>query len=482
MPKVATPGTSAPTRRGHEVVGVVWPGRAAFPDFTDGAVRDWWASQYRSLLERGIAGIWHDMNEPATIAFMGDPTLPAATRHRFDGVGGDHGEAHNVYGLLMNRAGWDGQRVVHPGRRPFIVSRSGWAGSQRYAWNWTADVESSWEGLRQQVATLLGLGLSGIPFSGSDVGGFSGVVPDDELYLRWLQLAAFVPFCRTHGVVGSPPREPWHFGQPARDAVASWIRFRYRLLPYLYTLAHEAAGSGAPLMRPLWWPSSGTADSPPRAARSDDDAFLLGDALLVAPMTRAGARARSVVLPAGDWADLWSGTAVVEGDGAEAARIRAPLDRIPVLVRRGAVVALDDGWADPGAHCRVDGDASAPAPSRRAGPVDLDHRPRLLSFHCWPGPDGSAAGVCVDDAGDGDGPLRRDEIRVVGALAGGEAVVTWRRSGDFPPPERARVVLHGMKADRATADGAGAEVVVHGPIVETGPFEELRLSGLSRAP
>lgn len=145
------------------------------------------------------------MNEPATIGFLADPTLPTSTRHALDGLGGDHGDAHNVYGLLMNQAGFDGLRAVHPERRPFIVSRSGWAGTQRYAWNWTADVESTWEGMRQQVATLLGLGLSGVPFSGFDIGGFSGVVPDAELYLRWLQMAVFVPFCRTHGVVGSPP-------------------------------------------------------------------------------------------------------------------------------------------------------------------------------------------------------------------------------------------------------------------------------------
>jgi alpha-glucosidase len=463
---------------GREVVGVVWPGRAAFPDFTDPAARRWWASKYRTLLERGVAGIWHDMNEPATIAFMGDPTLPASTRHRFDGMGGDHGEGHNVYGLLMNRAGWDAQRGVHPGRRPFIVSRSGWAGTQRYAWNWTADVESSWEGLRQQVATLVGLGLSGVPFSGSDIGGFSGVVPDDELYLRWLEFAVFVPFCRTHGVVGSPPREPWHFAPPVAEAVGAWIRFRYRLLPYLYTLAHEAAATGAPPMRPRWWPAGESG----RAATSDydddnddDDTFLLGDALLVAPVTRAGARSRSLSVPAGSWRELWTGDVVAGAD------LRAPLDVLPVLVRQGTIVPLDDGWADAAGPCRLPGDAVRSGDDALgAARVEMDHRPRLLAFHCWPRPDGTAAGMCLDDAGDGDGPIRRDELRVEGATVDGETVVTWRRSGGYPPPERVRVVVHGLVASRALADGT--EVEVRGSAVDCAPFDELRLLGLSPAP
>jgi len=466
---------------GREVVGVVWPGRAAFPDFTDPAGRRWWASKYRTLLERGVAGIWHDMNEPATIAFMGDPTLPTGTRHRFEGMGGDHGEGHNVYGLMMNRAGYEGQRAARPERRPFIVSRSGWAGTQRYAWNWTADVESSWDGLRQQVATLVGLGLSGVPFSGSDIGGFSGVVPDDELYLRWLQLGVFVPFCRTHGVVGSPPREPWHFAPPVAEAVGAWIRFRYRLLPYLYTLAHEAAATGAPLMRPLWWPSARR-----RTVDSDDDTFLLGDSLLVAPVTRPGATTRTVTLPAGDWVDPWSGADAGSGSGG-VVTLRAPVDLLPLLVRRGSVVPLDDGWSGPSGACRLADDPTAgasPRPGPRAAPdarepVGMDHAPRLLAFHCWPRPDGSAAGACVDDAGDGDGPARHDSLVLMRA-AGGEARLTWRRDGPYAAPERVRVVVHGVAAERAVVDGVDVEV--RGGTVECGPFEDLRLLGATPVP
>ena len=295
---------------GRLTEGVVWPGRSVYPDFTNPATREWWSEQYAALTGRGVAGIWHDMNEPTSIALLGDPTLPSSTRHDFDGRGGDHVEGHNLYGLLMNRAGFEGLRRARPDRRPFVVSRSGWAGMARWAWNWTGDAASTWSAMRQQIATVVGLGLSGVPYSGSDIGGFSGV-PDDELYLRWLQMSVFMPYCRTHSVLGVPAREPWCFAGPTGALVEAWIRFRYRLLPYLYTLAHQATETGAPLVRPLSWPAAApaalaTGSGPVAPAEADaDDAFLLGDALLVAPVCTAGSRQRTVPLPPGSWSSLW---------------------------------------------------------------------------------------------------------------------------------------------------------------------------------
>jgi alpha-glucosidase len=465
---------------GHVVVGVVWPGRSAFPDFTDPGTRSWWAGKYRVLTDAGVAGIWHDMNEPASISFGGDPTLPRSTRHSFDGRGGDHAEGHNLYGLLMNRAGHEGLREARSDRRPFIVSRSGWAGMQRFAWNWTGDVSSTWESMRQQMATVVGLGLSGVPFSGSDIGGFSGS-PDDELYVRWMQMSVFMPYCRTHSVRGVPPREPWCFREPTRRLVAGWIRFRYRLLPYLYTLAHQSAASGAPLMRPLWWPAS----APGEADLSNldvDDAFLLGDSLLVAPVTEPGARRRTVSLPPGNWMSMWEDDCVEADpagiDSAEdgtTAWLDAPLERVPVLARAGSVVPLDDGWADPAGPCRLDGD-----PEGAGSPgLALDHAPLLPAWHCWADEEGAAEGVGIDDAGDGDGPVRHDTLRVEGARPGGTARWTWERTGDFGPPAAVRVVLHGLVAQRAVADGV--EVPVSGGVVECAPFAELTMEGLRAA-
>jgi alpha-glucosidase len=474
--------------RGHLVEGVVWPGRSVYPDFTDPGTRAWWSGLYPRLTEQGVAGIWHDMNEPTSISLLGDPTLPVSTRHHFDGRGGDHGEAHNLYGLLMNRAGHEGLRAALPGRRPFVVSRSGWAGMQRFAWTWTGDAASTWEAMRQQIATVVGLGLSGVPFAGSDTGGFSGV-PDDELYLRWLQMSVFSPFCRTHSVRGVPPREPWCFAPATRTVVGAWIRFRYRLLPYLYTLAHVAAESGAPPVRPLWWPVHGAPAAAGAAAGPDDadDAFLLGGSLVVAPVTSPGARQRTVPVPDGRWTSLWGDDVVDRRTGWAGVReaparrapvlCAAPLERPPVLVRTGAVVALDDGWAEPDGPCALAGDSRAgpsPPPVLRA-----DHAPVHLAFHCWADDDGAAEGGCVDDAGDGDGPVRRDRVVVEDARPGGTARVRWERSGDFAPPDSVRVVLHGLVAERAAVDGVACDQ--SGGAITCPPFSELTLEGLAPA-
>jgi alpha-glucosidase len=479
---------------GRTTEGVVWPGRVAFPDFTDPETRRWWAGHYRLLTDAGVAGIWHDMNEPASISLLGDPSLPLSTRHDFDGRGGDHAEGHNLYGLLMNKAGHEGLTAARPDRRPFIVSRSGWAGMQRWAWNWTGDVASTWESMRQQVATVIGLGLSGVPYSGPDIGGFSGV-PDDELYMRWLQMSVLLPYCRTHSVLGAPAREPWRFDEPTRSVIVAWLRFRYRLLPYLYTLAHMASSTGAPLVRPLWWPApdegaggtsghhDGTGSVADREPGADvDDAFLLGDALLVAPITAPGAVERHVTLPRGHWHSLWTGDES-GGAGDSVVRVDGPSGRTPVLVRAGSIVPLDDGWSRRSDPCEVDADSDLDArsgadlgPGEPTTTLRLDHAPTRLTFHCWPTDGGDAEGICIDDAGDGHGPQRRDALRVRGAVAGEAATVSWDSGGGFPPPDVVRVVIHGLKAESATADGI--PVVMNGSSVECGPFSELRLEGV----
>lgn len=186
--------------RGQEVRGEVWPGECAYPDFTDPAVRAWWGGLYEERLAQGFAGFWHDMNEPVAFAAFGDATLPRSARHVLEGAGGDHRAAHNVYALGMARAGWEGLVRLRPDERPFLFSRSGWAGMQRYGGTWSGDVESSWDGMRASLALVLGLGLCGVPYSGPDVGGFGGS-PSPELFLRWFQLGSYLPLFRTHAAI-----------------------------------------------------------------------------------------------------------------------------------------------------------------------------------------------------------------------------------------------------------------------------------------
>ncbi|MFD9307576.1 glycoside hydrolase family 31 protein [Streptomyces sp. NPDC060048] len=316
---------------GREVRGEVWPGECAYPDFTDPAAREWWGGLYAERLAQGFAGVWHDMNEPVSFAPFGDRTLPRSARHVLDGAGGDHREAHNVYALGMARAGWEGLVRLRPDERPFLFSRSGWAGMQRYGGTWSGDVESSWGGLRASLALVLGLGLCGVPYSGPDVGGFWGS-PSPELYLRWLQLGAYLPLFRTHSAIWAGRREPWEFGPDATAAARAVLAERERLRPYFVTLAHLARRTGAPYVRPLWW---GAPED--RALRDCEDAFLLGDALLVAPVLECGADRRAVRLPRGRWYDTVTGEAY-EGPGQ--VLLDAPADRIPVLARAGSLLPV----------------------------------------------------------------------------------------------------------------------------------------------
>ncbi|MFC4031554.1 glycoside hydrolase family 31 protein [Streptomyces polygonati] len=339
---------------GGQVRGVVWPGETVFPDFTDPRARAWWGGLYAERLAQGFAGVWHDMNEPVSFAAFGDATLPRSARHALEGRGGDHREAHNVYALTMARAGYEGLLRLQPEQRPFLFSRSGWAGMQRYGGSWSGDVATGWEGLRASLALVLGLGLCGVPYSGPDVGGFTGT-PSPELYLRWFQLGAYLPFFRTHSAIGAGRREPWEFGEEVLAHARAALAERVRLLPYLETLSHIARGTGAPYVRPLWWSSPGD-----RALRECGDAFLLGDALLVAPVLEPGVVSRTVRLPRGRWYDTVTGAAY---GGRGQVVLDASPGRIPVLAKAGSVLPVA------GADGAVELEAWAPRQGRTGSGV-----------------------------------------------------------------------------------------------------------------
>ncbi len=397
---------------GKPLLGVVWPGWVHFPDFTDPTARAWWGGQYPELLDAGIAGVWHDMNEPTAFAAWGDKTLPLATRHALDGQGGDHVSGHNLYGLLMNRAGFEALREHQPEHRPWLLSRAGFAGSQRYAWNWTGDIETSWGALEQSIATMLGVCMSGFAFTGSDVGGFSGD-PDPELYLRWFQFGAFSPFFRTHSAIGNPPREPWNFEPAILDAARDILEMRYRLIPYLYTLAWFASQRGAPLMRPMFWYNP---QNP--ALWGIADQYFLGPDLLVAPVLDEGLRQREVHLPEGLWYDLWTGE---PSSGPGVRTIPADLSRIPVLVRGGAILPFE----------RSD---------------------NTLELHLYLPEQGELQGVLYSDIGDGHGPFRLD--RFAGYRQANNLQLTRTGEGEFAWPYNSlRLVLHGAKIGTLRMDG-----------------------------
>jgi alpha-glucosidase len=311
----------------------VWPGDSAFPDFTDPKTRAWWGPLYKSLIHEGIAGFWNDMNEPAAFAITGDRTLPSIVTHALEGQGGNHREAHNLYGMLMARASREGLEALRPEKRPVVFTRAGWAGVQRYATSWTGDNESTWESLALTIPMVIGLGLSGIGFTGPDIGGFIGT-PTGELFTRWIQMGAFIPFFRAHTCRGYPDQEPWSYGEPYLSIVRRFIELRYELLPYLYTAVWQMCTRGWPVVRPLAW---GDADDP--ALWDIEDAFLCGDALLVAPVLAAGAGRRKVALPGGVWYDFWTNQAFT---GGQTIAQHTPLETLPLLVREGQILTLGE--------------------------------------------------------------------------------------------------------------------------------------------
>jgi alpha-glucosidase len=288
-------------------------------DFSNPAARRWWWEAHRELAALGVGGWWLDGGEGP----------PARSRL----YGGDGTRLHNLYDRLRQQAFADGEAADRPDRRVFMLCRSGAAGMQRLgAACWSGDINNDFATLEAQIPLGLNTGLSGVPYWGTDVGGFFHAVPETgELYARWFQFGAFCPVFRSHGWVWRE-HVPWAHGPEVEAICRRYAELRYRLLPYTYTLAWQARALGLPLMRPLVlnYPDD------PRVWQLGHE-FLWGDDLLVAPVTREGASAWPVYLPAGGWYDFWTG-ARHEGPGG--VTLEAPLERLPLLVRAGAIVPM----------------------------------------------------------------------------------------------------------------------------------------------
>ena len=309
-------------------IGQVWPGAAAFPDFTKPATRDWWAQQLvPQETQNGIDALWIDMNEPSDFNDKG--TVPDTLAVDGAGQPATMAAAHNVYALRMAQATRAGLEAAHPDQRAFVLTRSGYAGIQRYAAAWTGDAPSTLAALQGTLPMLLGLGLSGEPWVGSDVGGYSGQ-KDPALFARWWTLGAISPFFRGHAEKSAPNQEPWQWGTEVRDLARDLLGQRYRLLPYLESLADAAHATGAPVLRPLFWefPSE-------IATELIDDEALLGPFLLYAPHTQPDVKTRAVVFPPGMWLQAWSG-AIVQGPTTQ--QVSGPLADLPLWLREGAIV------------------------------------------------------------------------------------------------------------------------------------------------
>ena len=433
-----TRGAYVTTPDGAPYIAIVWPGRSVLPDFSRASVRDWWGAQHQALVDVGVRGVWNDMNEPAS---FGGQTISDVVQFQGDGHSGTHLEYHNQYGTLMARAAFEGFHRLRPDRRPFIITRAGYAGVQRYATIWTGDNNSTWDHLRISLPMILGLGLSGIPFAGSDIGGFNGA-PSAELYSRWLQAAALVPFMRTHAMIGTPRREPWSYGPEHERANRAAIRLRYRMMPALYTAYFQHTQQGSPVVKPIFWNT--LTDS---VGLGTDDEFILGDHLLVAPVVDSGARSRAVYLPAGRWYRMGSGEAYAGGqrvtvqapdalnDGGDTTSLRG----LPIFVRAGAVI-----------------------PSQAVVSYEGQRRLDTLSLDIYPG---SAKSELYEDAGDGYAYQRGEYRRTTFTTSATPVLsMTLAQTGSYAGASSFNVTVHDLSRPRRTSvDGRAVQTEYDAP-------------------
>src|SRR5580692_7076256 len=344
---------------GSIYVGKVWPGPAVFPDFTRAQTRQWWGGLFNTFVDDGVAGFWNDMNEPAVFDGPGK-TMPDNVQHRIDEPGfrqrtAPHVEIHNIFGMQNARGTYEGALALRPDERPFVMTRASYAGGQRYGATWTGDNSSTWNHLRMTTPQLVNLGLSGFSLSGADVGGFAGSPPPD-LLTKWIEIAAFQPIARDHSAKGTRMHEVWVDG-PEQEAIRRrFIEERYRLMPYLYTVAEENSRDGLPIDRPLFleFPHA-TDDGSPYDLTTGGSEFLFGSDILVAPNpSPEEVSPYTIHLPPRTWYDYWTGEQVTRGQltatldleqrdkviAQKPLMVTPRLEQLPVYVRGGSILPI----------------------------------------------------------------------------------------------------------------------------------------------
>ena len=314
----------AKTPEGEAYVNEVWPGDAVYPDFGNPSVRTWWGDRLRFYTDLGVAGIWNDMNEPAS--FNGP--LPDDIVFTDEDRPSTHARMHNVYGHNMAKATYEGWKKL-TGKRPFVITRACYSGSQKYTTAWTGDNQSLWSHLRMAIPQQCNLGLSGMAFIGTDIGGF-GADTTPELLARWIEVGCFSPLFRNHCAKGSMNQEPWLFGEEVLSIYRKYVELRYSLLPYFYDLLRVCEQTGLPVIRPLVLHYEED-----KNVRNMNDEFLVGESLLVAPVVDQGVTKRLVYLPTGVWYDYWTHR---EYQGGQYYPVDAPLSVCPLFVKAGSVL------------------------------------------------------------------------------------------------------------------------------------------------
>lgn len=328
---LSSKGLYVKNKDGGDYEGWCWPGASYYPDFLNKEARDYFAEQYRLENYKGSTldtYTWNDMNEPSV--FNGPEVTMAKDKMHGEH---EHRDLHNMYGMVYTMATHQGHLIRSDNKlRPFVLTRSAYAGSQRYAAIWTGDNTAEWGHLEASIPMCLSLSVAGMAFCGADIGGFFGN-PDGELFVRWYQAAAFQPFFRSHAHIDTKRREPWLYSDGEMSLIRAAIRTRYGLLPLWYTLFYEAEQSGVPPMRPLWYEFPGDETTYTR-----EGSHMVGESLLVAPVLTKGATSVEVLFPGSTlWYDYWTHEKL---DVSGVRSIPAPYEKVPVFQRGGTIIPI----------------------------------------------------------------------------------------------------------------------------------------------
>ena len=310
--------------------GQVWPGWCAFPDFTKEETRTWWGEKMKFYKDAGVDGYWTDMNEPAS---WGQHT-PNLIDFHYEGELVSHRKARNVYGMQMAKAAKEGSELQAPNQRPFVLTRSGFSGIQRYAAAWTGDNVSSEAHMLAGVRLVNSLGLSGVSFAGYDIGGFAGEA-SKSLFARWMSIATFSPFYRAHSMINSCDSEPWSFGEEVEEISRNYMKLRYQMLPTLYSNFFKSTQTGLPIAKSL------AIDYPYDANVYEEtyqNQYLFCESLLIAPI-ESSKEITKVYLPAGDWYYFFNDQRY---SGNQVIYVDTPLSYLPVFVKAGAIIAMQN--------------------------------------------------------------------------------------------------------------------------------------------
>jgi alpha-glucosidase len=410
---------------GEPYQGEVWPGWCHFPDFTKPEAREWWKKQLPAYVDLGIDGYWNDMNEIATWGQM----IPENVLFDFEGDQDTMRKGRNVYGLCMARSTYEATKALM-NKRPFNLTRSAYAGIQRYAAVWTGDNVATDEHMLLGVRLVNSMGLTGISYAGYDVGGFAGNA-SEHLFARWIQTGAFSPFFRGHSMVNSRDSEPWAFGEEVEQVSRNYIRLRYKLMMYLYSAFYESSQTGLPVSRSL---VIDYGHDPKIYDPLFENQYLFGQNILIAPH-ESTKNIIKVYLPAGEWYDFFTNE---KFNGNQTIYVDCPINKLPVFIKASATLPV----------CPEIGNST-------------NELGDLLEWHVFKG-SAESTYVYYEDDGESFNNEKGDFLkRVVTYNPDNQSLVISEVDGSFNTRfSRFRLVLHGFSASKVIVDGKDVELEV----------------------